>query len=176
MEWRESVVSWQKSMGMTSAATRERVNNLKLEYDLSEKAARFVDVTLEAPELPTIARAKAAGYSTRSVTRGGYERLKSPKIKAAVVSETRKRANVKKEMEALKANPREYLGERFMEHAADPEIQPNQTRALELVGKLEGLFVERIEIDPGQNLRSQAASQYITGLLVPPPETPEIEG
>lgn len=152
-------------MGRISASTRERVNQLKLDYELSEKAARFVDVTLEAPELPTSTRAKAAGYSVKGVQKSNYATLKRSSIKKAIVSETRKRANIKQEMQALKQNPREYLGERFMEHAADPDVQPNQTRALELVGKLEGLFVERIEVDPGQNLRSQAASQYITMLL-----------
>lgn len=158
-------------MGRVAEKTRLRLEQLKQEYELSEKAARFVDATLEQPDAPILTRAKNAGYTKGGAVVNGYARLKTPKIRRAVTEEIRKRANVKEEMEKLKANPREYLTERFVEHAADPEIMPNQTRALELVGKMEGLFVERIEVDPGQHIRSQTASQYMTGVL-PPPDDP----
>lgn len=144
---------------------------LQQEYNLSARQAAFVDITLEEPGLPRDTRGKLAGYPAKSTVSQGGRLLKSTKIKGAITSEAKKRANVKEEMEKLKANPREYLTERFVEHAADPEIMPNQTRALELVGKMEGLFVERIEVDPGQHIRSQTASQYMTGVL-PPPDDP----
>lgn len=155
-------------MARHTASTKERIARLQQEYDLSARQAAFVDITVEEPTLPRDTRGKLAGYPATSTVSQGGRLLKSPKLKAAITEETRKRANIKEEMRALDSNPRQYLKERFLEHAADPYVEANQTRALELVGKMEGLFVERIEIDPGQNLRSSAASKYITGLL---PET-----
>jgi hypothetical protein len=58
-------------------------------------------------------------------------------------------------------NPKEAIRGELAGHAVDKEIAPNQTRAVELLGKLEGVFVEKIEIDPGEFLRSRFARDLL---------------
>lgn len=138
---------------------------LQQEYGLSAKQAAYAMKTIREPEKPVLARARDAGYSPRSVTTNGYERLKGTKLTKAMEGELAKQVEIKRKAEemslAIAKDPRAAIQNKLLEHSESPDITPNQTRALELVGKMNGVFVERFEIDPGQNLRLNMAGNFL---------------
>lgn len=148
-------------MGNLSAKDRATVDELKEKYGLTEKQARYVDIELEAPHLPRTTKGRLAGYPVTTVTTDGYRVLKSPKIIKATKAELAKKAKMAEEMAMYEANPQQYLKAKFLEHAHDPTIVANQTRALELVGKMDGAFIERIEIDPGRGMRGNLFGDFV---------------
>lgn len=78
------------------------------------------------------------------------------------------RRKVEETRRELDEDPRGTLERKLLEHSERGEITPNQTRALELVGKIRGLFVERIEIDPGEFFRSKMGQDlFPEHLLIP---------
>lgn len=154
--------SWgNKPMPRHNAAVRERVRRIKEEYQITDKQAALVDLSLEYPEMPQGEKILAAGYSPGSVRGGGAKVIKSESVRYATLSEAEKRAVIERDTQEMERDPRGYLKKRLMDHARDPYVVANQTHALELVGKLDGLFVERIEVDPGQNIRASVASDLI---------------
>lgn len=148
-------------MGNLSAATRARVEELKMEYGITEKQARYVDIDLRAPELPASRKALVAGYAPHVSSAKGGKVIKSTAIIKAKKGELAKQAKLAHEMAMYEANPQQYLKSKFLEHAHDPTIVANQTRALELVGKMDGAFIERIEIDPGRGLRGNLFGDFV---------------
>lgn len=148
-------------MGRVSFEMRQRLEQLKREYELSEKAARYVDVTLEEPAAPTLARARAAGYTEGSAISTGGKVLKTSKIVNAIKTETEKLAKAQQNIEEIKKDGRGWVKKTLALHAEDPEINPNQTRAVELIGKMEGAFIERIELDAGEHTRRRLAQDFL---------------
>lgn len=133
---------------------RKTLEEIKEEYGLTEKQARFVDATVKAPDAPIMTRAINAGYSAGSVTPNGYARLKGPKIKKAIKGRIAKRANARVELQKMEADPRLYLKERFLEHAADEKITAVQHASLDALAKMEGLYTQKIEVDVGDKTRA----------------------
>lgn len=140
---------------------RAKVSELKERYGITDKQARYVEIDLEAPELPEFTKGKIAGYTAQSLKTDNMRVIKSPKIIKAKKAELAKRAKMAEELAMYEANPQQYLKSKFLEHAHDPTIVANQTRALELVGKMDGAFIERIEIDPGRGLRGNLFGDFV---------------
>ena len=138
----------------TAVRKRLRLEEMKSEYGLTEKQAKFVDVTVEHPELPATKRAAKAGYAKHVARTNGGRRLKVPAIQAAVTGEVRKRGNIKLEMQELAKDPRGYLKTRFVENASDPTVTSVMHASLEAVAKLDGLFTQKVEIEAGEKTRA----------------------
>lgn len=147
-------------MGRTAFANRARVEELKREYQLSEKQARYLDVDLREPALTTSEKARIAGYPEGSRVANGGARLRAPRIIKGKEAELAKMAKLEANRQALDANPQQFIESVFLKGVDDPEITANQIKSAENLGKLRGLYVERIEIDPGVALRSK----YFTNL------------
>lgn len=101
---------------------------------------------------------RRAGYaSSEAVTKA----RKSARVQKALREEAERAlalAQKKGELLAkISENPKEAVKGELAMHAVDPDTAPNQTRAVELIGKLEGVFIEKIEIDPGEFMRSRFA-------------------
>lgn len=162
----------------TTDRQRIELEEIKADYGLTEKQARFVMATVEAPEAPMMTRAKNAGYSPGAVTPNGYSRLKQPKVKAATKAILQKRANLKLEMQKLEKDPRGYLKERFLENANDENITAVQHASLEAIAKLDGLYTQKIEVDMGEKTRaawvlSRMPGGIVQGLLAQPSQENE---
>lgn len=158
---RQANVKHYKYMGRHSAATLERIEELKEQYGLTDKQARYTAIKVEDPSIPNYTAGKMAGYPVGSVVAHSGNRLKSPRILKATKAELAKKAKMAEEMAMYEANPQQYLKAKFLEHAHDPTIVANQTRALELVGKMDGAFIERIEIDPGRGMRGNLFGDFV---------------
>lgn len=141
-------------MATASEARQKTVAELRLEHDLSEKQANYVVETVERPTLPVLTRAVNAGYTPGGAVSGGYRQLKSPKVKKAIKSQMKKRANARAELQKMEADPRLYLKERFLEHAADERITAVQHASLDALAKMEGLYTQKIEVDVGDKTRA----------------------
>ena len=137
-----------------STRKRLKIEEMKVEYGLTEKQARYVDESIEHPELPKSKRAARAGYGKLTAKTNGGRVLRSPTIKQAIVGEVRKRGNVKLEMQEMAKDPRGYLKERFIENAADPTVTSVMHASLEAVAKLDGLFTQKVEIEAGEKTRA----------------------
>lgn len=138
----------------TSIQKRLKLEEMKEAYGLTDKQARYVDVTVEEPGLPKTKRAVKAGYTRNNAISEGGKRLESAKIKRAIVGEVRKRGNVKLEMQEMAKDPRGYLKERFIENASDPTVTSVMHASLEAVAKLDGLFTQKVEIEAGEKTRA----------------------
>ena len=141
-------------MATASEARQKTVAELRLEHDLSEKQANYVVETVERPTLPVLTRAINAGYSQGSAVPNGYARLKGPKIKKAIRAQLSKRANARAELQKMEQDPRLYLKERFLEHAADEKVTAVQHASLDALAKMEGLYTQKIEVDVGDKTRA----------------------
>lgn len=146
---------------MVKAEVRQRLEELKQEYELSERAARFVDVTLQHPGTPMLTRARAAGYPATTANSASGRILKTPKIQKAVRSELEKQAKAEQALQEINKDGRGWVKKTLAHHAEDPDINPNQTRAVELIGKMEGAFIERIELDAGEHSRRRLAQDFL---------------
>lgn len=148
-------------MGNLSLKDRAKISELKERYGITDKQARYVQIDLEAPELPEFTKGKIAGYTPTTLQTDNMRVIKSPKIIKAKKAELARMANIAEEVAKYEENPQQYLKTKFIEHAHDPTIVANQTRALELVGKMDGAFIERIEIDPGRGLRGNLFGDFV---------------
>lgn len=148
-------------MGRVSAVTRQRVEELKEEYGLTDRQARYVDIDLKEPDITTLDKAKLAGYTHGAAVKNGYFSLKRPKIIKAKKGELAKLAAQEKRREIYEANPKQFVENVFLEGAENPEITANQIKSAELLGKMQGIFVDRIEIDPGQSLRGKLFNDVV---------------
>lgn len=147
-------------MTRLSPETRTKIERLKEEYGITEKQARYVQVDLEHPELPEKNKSLIAGYAPSSHKSDGGRVLRSANIKRTKEAELAKMAKLEANRQALDANPQQFIESVFLKGVDDPEITANQIKSAENLGKLRGLYVERIEIDPGVALRSK----YFTNL------------
>lgn len=160
---------------MASAIDTQRLEleEIKAEHGLTEKQARFVMATVEAPEAPILTRAQNAGYSRGGAIAHGGRALKVSKLKPAIKAVMQKRANLKLEMQKLEKDPRGYLKERFLENANDENITAVQHASLEAIAKLDGLYTQKIEVDMGEKTRaawilSRMPGGLVHGLLAQP--------
>lgn len=140
---------------MIDDATLEReATRLCAEHDLTPRQARYVAIKTTEPisDSQAIARAGISARSTRLVR-------KSPRVSLAMEAELARKAEIAEKAEKLKKslaeNPRDAITSKLAEHAEDATIAPNQTRAVELLAKISGVMVERVEIDAGEFLRSR---------------------
>ena len=147
-------------MTRLSPETRTKIERLKEEYGITEKQARYVDIDLREPQLPIQTKATLAGYPPSTSRKGNGSIVKSPNIKRTKEAELAKMAKLEANRQALDANPQQFIESVFLKGVDDPEITANQIKSAENLGKLRGLYVERIEIDPGVALRSK----YFTNL------------
>lgn len=148
-------------MARLTQAMRERVEQLKEQYGLTEKQATYASITLEAPELPATTRGTMAGYPYGSATAKGGKALKVPKVKNAIRSESEKMLKAEQALKEINRDGRGWVKKTLAQHAEDPDINPNQTRAVELIGKMEGAFIERIELDAGEHTRRRLAQDFL---------------
>lgn len=138
----------------TAVHKRLKLEEIKREYGLTEKQARYTEETLANPTASMSERARRAGYRKASITGDGGKVMKSDRVKRAIVAEVRKRGNVKLEMQEMAKDPRGYLKERFIENAADPTVTSVMHASLEAVAKLDGLFTQKVEIEAGEKTRA----------------------
>jgi len=148
-------------MTRLSPETRTKIERLKEEYGITEKQARYVDIDLREPGLPLQTKAAIAGYPPSTSRKGNGSVVNSPNIKRTKQAELAKMAKLEANRQALDANPQQFIESVFLKGVDDPEITANQIKSAENLGKLRGLYVERIEIDPGVALRSK----YFTNLV-----------
>lgn len=142
-------------MGRTPVANRLRVEELKIEYGLSEKAARFVDIDLREPHLTTSEKARAAGYPENARVREGGKSLKTARIIKAKKGELAKMAKIAELQEVYDKDPRDFIKKQLLIGGTDETVTANQTKNFELLGKMDGLFVDRVEIDVGVQTRGR---------------------
>lgn len=137
---------------------------------LTPRQAAYVEAKANDPLISMSEGMRRAGYPKNAVTRSDTRNpLKTAKVMDALREKLAKEKFIKTEVTKYKADGRGYLTEKFVEHAHAPLVTPNQTHALELLGKLDGLFVDRLEIDIGEKTRQAAATKFITSNLLPQP-------
>lgn len=148
-------------MTRLSPETRTKIERLKEEYGITEKQARYVDIDLREPGLPLQTKAAIAGYPPSTSRKGNGSVVKSPNIKRTKEAELAKMAKLEANRQALDANPQQFIESVFLKGVDDPEITANQIKSAENLGKLRGLYVERIEIDPGQSMRGRLFTEIV---------------
>lgn len=131
-------------------------------YGLTPKQAAYAIQVIERPNASDSERARAAGFSDGARTHAGGAILKVPKIGKAVNTEREEiERRARSLVGAIETDARGAIRGELAKHAENPRIAPNQTRALELLGKMEGVFLDRLEIDPGEHTRSRFADELI---------------
>lgn len=134
---------------------------LMTQYGLTPKQAAYVAITFYNPEDSQDKRAKEAGYADNARGSGGGTLLQSASIVDAIKAEGLARKKKIDEFgKALEKDARGALAKKLQEHAEDATTTPNQTRAVELIGKIHGVFVDRVELDPGQHTRSRFMEDF----------------
>lgn len=134
---------------------------IAIEQDVTLRQARYVAarVHLDPPAHSEAEGVLIAGYAARDTTTP----KKSPKVQRALAAELARKAEIAEKAaqlkQALAENPRDAITSKLAEHAEDATIAPNQTRAVELLAKISGVMVERVEIDPGEFLRSRLGAK-----------------
>lgn len=148
-----------------TAAERQRVLDLKRAFGLTEKQAGYAVATVELPGHSETDRLVVAGYtegSARSATTRGSTR-KSPKVQKAIEAElarvTRIKELAEEDYEKTQVDAPGHIEKKLWEHQHDATITPNQTRALELIGKMHAVFVERVDVSAGEH--SPAAANLL---------------
>jgi hypothetical protein len=142
------------------------------EYGLTSKQAAYVYQTLHFPEKTLEERGEAAGYDKGGLRSDGGRVLKSAGTLEAIKAEglaIKQRSEAL--VEAIKTDARGAIRGELARHANSPDIAPNQTRALELLGKMEGVFIERVELDAGPHTRARFADEVIEKMANPSQET-----
>lgn len=149
--------------------------SLMTKYGLTAKQAGYVYHTMLNPKEPVLARAGAAGYAIEGVKSNSYEALRGTKTVNALTDLAERRAEIEREsgkfVEEIKADARTAIRGELARHAKNPDIAPNQTRALELLGKMEGVFIERVELDAGPHTRARFADEVVDKLAKTSEET-----
>lgn len=145
----------------TKAGERLHIERLKREHGLTEKQARFVDLSLEAPELPISKRARAAGYGAKSVKARGYKTLRSATIEAALTLENKK--SLEDELREYDEDPRAFVKKNLLAHTRGEIVlmAEHRLKALELMGKMSGEFKEHQIIDVGEDTRRNMARKLL---------------
>ncbi len=145
----------------TKAGERLHIERLKREHGLTEKQARFVDMDLNAPELPMAKKARAAGYSVKAVKKSGYRTLRSPTIEAALTLENKK--SLEDELREYDEDPRAFVKKNLLAHTRGEIVlmAEHRLKALELMGKMSGEFKEHQIIDVGEDTRRNMARKLL---------------
>lgn len=141
-----------------------RIVELRNKYGLTEKQARYVDVSLENPGTPQRTKGIMAGYSPTGVQRNGYEQLNATKVRGALSEEAEKRLAVS--LKEYDRNPRRWVLENLAKHAkgetsADESVQ---VRATELIGKMTGEFKDGVVVDIGEDTIRKMSRSVLTGI------------
>lgn len=103
---------------------------------LTERRRRFVEAYLLNPNATVAAR--EAGYSTHTAHVLGSRQLKRPDVQTAI-----KEAQTKATEAA--GITIEWIADRLQTEATTAEKPADRTRALELLGKWRGMFIERVQ-------------------------------
>lgn len=134
-------------------------------YGLTVKQAKYALQVIKEPQMSDSERARRAGYSDGARTMDGGANLKAPKIGIATTTERALiEERAKSFSKAIDADARVAIQNKLTEHAENENITPNQTRAVELLGKMKGVFIERIELDAGEHTRARYADQMLNNL------------
>lgn len=152
-----NVVTWGHMATVTREKELER-SRLMTEYGLTRKQSAFVDETINGGHPSGNDAMKEAGYTSRSMV---TKARRSERVIKATASELERKLKLEKLRVEYKKDPKNYVEGKLLAHSEDAEITPNQTRAVELLGKMNGAFIERIEIDAGEFLRSQLGRRII---------------
>ena len=130
-------------------------------YGITAKQAGFALATMANPHASETERARIAGYTDSARTGDGGRVIKSDSITKTLTAMTEERAEIERKskelVRAIQSDARGAVRNKLAEHVNDPNITPNQTRSLELLGKMEGVFIERLEIDAGEHTRQRYA-------------------
>lgn len=138
------------------------IGRLQAQYKLNKRQAAFVKAITSGQMSSERQAAEQAGYkSTAVITKA----KKSKRVQEALQSEAQRLLAIREKADALVENlnkdAKGTLEKKLAEHAEDPNVTPNQTRAVELLGKMRGAFIERIEIDPGEFFRSNMGRRIL---------------
>ena len=154
---------------------REEIVNVMTKHGLTAKQAGYALATVAQPYASETERARIAGYADGSRTHDGGALLKSPKTVKAITELTAEKMRVKREagefVKALASDARGAIQNELAEHAKNPNVTPNQTRAVELLGKMHGTFIDRLELDAGPHTRARYADEILGNGANPSQET-----
>lgn len=132
---------------------------LREEFGLTRRQAAYVEIKTQGEANSDTDAAKRAGYSSSRMMSKVKE---SSRVQNALKSEIEQRLKIERLREEYKRDPKNYVEGKLLQHSEDEKITPNQTRAVELLGKMNGAFIERIEIDAGEFLRSQLGKRILS--------------
>lgn len=144
---------------------REEIVNVMTKHGLTAKQAGYALATVAQPYASEQERAVAGGYAPTSHLSDGGRVLKSANTQRAIAKMTAERVRVKEEagefVKALASDARGAIQNELAEHAKNPNVTPNQTRAVELLGKMHGTFIDRLELDAGPHTRARYADEIL---------------
>lgn len=150
-------------------------NRIKAEYRLTDKQAAAITAYIHGGARTLTEATEQAGYRSSMQPTA----MKQSKAVRAAMDEEAKRVerlgkSVKEFKARLEEDPRKAIKDKLVAHAEDERVTPNQTRAVEILAKIEGLMVERVEIDPGEFFRSSMGRElfpeHITRLIEQKPQ------
>lgn len=140
---------------------------IRLEYGLTQKQAGAIAAYVYGGANSMRKAIEEAGYKSSEAATG---LIASPKGSEALEAETRRKLELEQKTKRfqteLEQDARGAIKKKLVEHAEDKEVTPNQTRAVELLAKLEGLMVERVEVDPGEFFRSKLGQDLFPAHLL----------
>ncbi len=143
-----------------------RVEELRRSFGLTDREAGYAIATVELPHGSSEQdKLRAAGYAEGSARTNKITRKvrTSTKIQKAIEAEARRVARIKElaeeDYEKTKVDAPGHIERKLWEHQHDATVTPNQTRALELIGKMHAVFVERVDVSAGEH--SPAAANLL---------------
>lgn len=135
---------------------------LQTKYGLTPKQAAYALATLREPQKSIGERGREAGYSDGAIYGDGGRVLKSTEVGEAIEAE---RDALQRKIEAfgkaIATDPRLAIQNKLIEHTERFDVTANQTRATELLGKMHGVFIERVELDAGPHTRARFADEVL---------------
>lgn len=143
------------------AGQKIHIQRLMKEHGLTAKQARFVDMDLNAPELPMAKKARGAGYSVKAIKKDGYRTLRSPTIETAIALENKK--SLEDELKEYDEDPRAFVKKNLLAHTRGEIafMAEHRLKALELMGKMSGEFKEHTIVDVGEDTRRSMARKLL---------------
>jgi phage terminase small subunit len=125
---------------------------------MTPKRARFCAEYLV--DLNAAAAARRAGYSARTANSTGYELLQAPDVQAEI-------ARLQAERAARTELSQDFVVRELMKVASQEDVTENaKVRALELLGKHQGMFVEKHEHDVRLQLTPDERARRVAALLM----------
>ncbi len=125
--------------------------------NLTPKQKRLVQLRIENPEMSNHAVMIRAGYTKNSALSHSGEPLKSPKVQTAI------NAILEQTLSEYDKDPRQWVKRTLLCHAiGESGANPGeQIRAVELVGKMTGEFIEKITVDVRAETRRKMVQRFI---------------